>query len=317
MKILFFGTASISRIYLDHLYKSGYEIFVITGTDKRAARGQRLVIPEVKVYCQEKNISYIQSESFSPEVVAIIRNLNADIGVVVSYGKLLSEEVFTATKSKVFNIHFSLLPKYRGASPVQYSLINNDKETGVTSFFVEKKLDCGDIIAQEKIAISKDENAKTLFDKLIPLGVSVMDKAIALLQTNGFKAKPQIGEATFAPTIGKKMGLVNWKKSAKEIYNLFKGLYLWPGLYSVFSTGLLSGKRIKFSNIEIADDISKNLNFGQICSFEKNKGFTVTCFCGKILVLEVQPENKRTMSAWDFLQGGNVAIGDKFTTTVF
>jgi methionyl-tRNA formyltransferase len=118
---------------------------------------------------------------------------------------------------------------------------------------------------------------------------------------------------SFAPSFSKNFGLVDWQKSAKKIYDLYRGLYIWPGIYSVFSKNAMTRKRIKWTDIDIYDNESKNENFGRICSFEKGKGFTIYCGIGKILVLKVQPESKKEMSAWDFIQGNNVCIGDSFS----
>jgi methionyl-tRNA formyltransferase len=312
VKILFFGTSSISKTYLEELYKSNHEIFVITIPDKPALRGQRLISPAVKVFAIEKKINFIQVEKFTIELIEAVKNFNSDIGIAVAYGKLIPSTVFSLPKNKTFNIHFSLLPKYRGAAPVQYALCNGESETGVTSFYVEKGLDTGDILIQEKISIDVGDNANTLFNKLIPLGVEIMNKTIDLVKKGCVKALPQTGEVSFAPMFKKGAGLVKWNKSAQEIYNLFRGLCMWPGLYSIVSKGKLVGKRIKFINLEVFENNSVNAKTGFIFSLEKNRGFTVSCAFGKVLVTKVQPENKSVMSAWDFIQGGQLTINDSF-----
>jgi methionyl-tRNA formyltransferase len=312
VKILFFGTAQISKIYLESLHKDDNKIFVVTMPDKPASRGQKLSAPMVKTYSLENNIDFIQPEQFMSEVVEQIKNFNADVGVVVAYGKIIPEKVFNLPKYKTFNIHFSLLPKYRGAAPVQYVLLNGETETGVTSFYIDKGLDTGDILVQRKLCIAEKDNSETLFNKLIPLGIETMNETLKFFQSGKTIGVPQVGEPTFAPTFKKEVGYVNWNKKATDIYNQFRGLYIWPGIYSVFSKGKLTGKRIKFIDVEMFDANSKNKDFGIVSSIEKDKGFVVSCLEGKILVLKVQPENKPIMSAWSFVQGGQFAIGDTF-----
>ncbi|GHT45916.1 methionyl-tRNA formyltransferase [Endomicrobiia bacterium] len=312
MRILFFGTASISKIYLKELYKNNHEIFVVTMPDKPALRKQRLTSPAVKVYASENNISFIQFEKFTADVIETIRNFGPDAGIAVAYGKLIPKTVFDIPRYKAFNVHFSLLPKYRGAAPVQYALCKGEIETGVTSFYIEEGLDTGDIIVQEKLSINITDNAETLFNKLISLGVKVMNKTLDLFQTGNINAVSQTGKPSFAPTFKKEDGLIDWNKNVYEIRNQFRGLFIWPGLYSIVSKGKLKGKRIKFVDIEIFEEDFVNSECGTVFSIEKNKGFTVSCAVGKILVTKVQPENKPVMSAWAFIQGGQLGAGDEF-----
>jgi methionyl-tRNA formyltransferase len=311
VKILFFGTAQVSRTYLEALHKGANEVFVVTMPDKPALRGQKLTPPAVKTYSLENNVKFIQPEQFRSEVFEEIKDFNADAGIVVAYGNLIPEIVFNLPKYKTFNIHFSLLPKYRGATPVQYALINGETETGVTSFYIERGLDTGDILVQKKLCIAEKDNSETLFNKLIPLGIEAMNETLELFRSGKTRGASQVGDPTFASTFKKEKGRVDWSKKAGDIYNQFRGLYIWPGIYSAVSKGRLFGRRIKFIDVEIFDASSKNKNFGVVLSIERDKGFVVSCLEGKILVSKVQPENKPIMSAWSFIQGGQLAIGDK------
>jgi methionyl-tRNA formyltransferase len=313
VKILFFGTAQISKTYLEALHnKSVNEIFVITMPDKPALRGQKLTPPVVKIYSIENNIRFIQLEKFTPEVIEEIKHFKADVGIAVAYGKIIPEAVFNSPKYKTFNIHFSLLPKYRGAAPVQYALLNGETETGVTSFYIEKGLDTGNILVQKKLYIVEKDNSETLFNRLIPLGIEAMNETLELFRSGKTVGVSQVGEPTCTPTFKKGKGQVDWSKKAGDLYNQFRGLYIWPGIYSIVSKGKLSGTRIKFVDIEIFDSNSKNKDFGIVTLIEKDKGFVVSCLEGKILVAKVQPENKPVMSAWSFIQGGQLVVGDKF-----
>ena len=312
MKILFFGTSVVSRYYLEALYKNDHKILVITKPDKPAFRGQKFIASAVKVYAIKNNVNFIQVEEFTDNIIKEIKSFDADVGVVVSYGKLISGNVFNLPKHKTFNIHFSLLPKLRGASPVQYALCNGETETGVSSFYIGDGLDNGDIIIQERLVIDVNDTAETLFSKLIPLGIVVMNKTLEFLESGKYNVIPQIGVPSFAPSLKKESGLIDWNKSAIVVYNKFRGLYLWPGVYSIVSFGKLAGKRIKFIEIEIFDKDSLNDDFGVVCSLEKNRGFTVSCAVGRILVVRIKLENKSVMRSWSFVQGRQLLVGDRF-----
>ncbi|MCL1972644.1 MAG: methionyl-tRNA formyltransferase [Endomicrobia bacterium] len=310
VKILYFGTASISEAFLKDLYENKHELFCITMPDKPASRGQKLTPPAVKSFAINNNIEYIQPEKFTPEVVEIIKSFNADAGVAVAYGKLIPGSVFSAPKYKTFNIHFSLLPKYRGAAPVQYAVLNGEAETGVTAFYLEKTLDTGDIIIQEKYPIDIKDTSETLFNKLIPLGIEVMNKALSCFETGNFKALPQYGEASYAPVIKKEDGLINWNDKVKNIYNKIRAFYPWPSGYSIVSKGKLEGKRIKIIEAEIIEGSTVNEDYGYVYSIEKHKGFSVLCAKGKLLITKIQPENKPVMDAGAFILGGQIEKGD-------
>ena len=176
MKILFFGTSSISKVFLENIDKKHQIMCVITKPDKPVGRGNKLTAPAVKQYATEHNIDYVQIEKFNDEIYDKLKAYNADAGVVVSYGKLIPERIFLLPKNKCFNIHFSKLPQYRGASPVQQALIDGQKQTAVTSFFIEKGLDTGDIILQDIVDIEENDTSDTLFQKLISCGIKTMNK---------------------------------------------------------------------------------------------------------------------------------------------
>jgi methionyl-tRNA formyltransferase len=311
VKILFFGTNFISKEYLKALYIDHHDIFVITKSDKQSFRGLRYIPNEVKSYSKRNNIEFIQPDVFTCDVVDVIKKKFFDVGIVVSYGKLIPKNIFDLPKNKIFNIHFSLLPKYRGATPVQSSLCNGETETGVTSFFLSEKLDYGDILIQEKIDIDINDNFNTLLFKLIPVGINVMKKTIILLKSGSIKTTKQIGEHSITSILKKETGLLDWNNKANEIYNKFRGLYDWPGIYSIFSFGKLLGKRIKFIEIEKLNENLINSDYGVVSSIKKNKGFVISCSVGEILALKVQLDNKNIVSAWTLVHTGQIVIGDR------
>ena len=310
MKILFFGTASISKAFLEDLYKNGHELLCVTMPDKPADRGQKLAPPAVKVFAQENKIPFLQPVKFTPDVIEEIKKFKSDAGIAVAYGKLIPSSVYLLPQHATFNIHFSLLPKYRGAAPVQYALWNGETETGVSSFYLEDTLDTGAVIVQEKMQIDPKDTAEILFNKLIPIGIDVMNKTLECFKKGKCAGTAQTGESSYAPTLKKEDGLINWQKSAKEIFNQYRAMYPWPGIYAIVSKGKLEGKRIKIIEAEAVENSTINEEAGRIYSTEKNKGFTVLCAKGKLLVTKVQPENKPVMDAWAFIQGGKLSQGD-------
>ncbi|MDR3048737.1 MAG: methionyl-tRNA formyltransferase [Elusimicrobiota bacterium] len=312
VKIIFFGTSNISKIFLENLYQNEREILCITMPDKAALRGQKLNYPAVKSFAIENQIPYMQPQKFEDDIKSQIENFKPALGIAVAYGKIIPDFIFNIPKLKTFNIHFSLLPKYRGAAPVQYALCNGETETGVTSFFLEKSLDSGDIIIQKKILIAVKDNAETLFEKLTPLGIDTMNESIEILANTKYIPKKQIGIPSFAPIIKKEDGLIDWSKNAVEINNKIKGLYLWPSAFSYIASGKSAGKRIKIMEADIIEADIKNKSPAYITDIEKTEGFIVSCGIGKLLIKAVHPENKSKMSAWDFLQGRQIGIGDYF-----
>ena len=311
MKIIFFGTGNISRYFLEHIDSKHTICAVVTMCDKPVGRSNKLKPPAVKEYAIEKNIPYIQVDKFNDDIVEQLKSFDANVGVVVSFGKIIPEKVFTIPFYGCFNIHFSLLPQYRGASPVQQALIDGQKVTGVTAFYIEKGLDTGKILVQESLNVSDDDTSETLFNKLNELGVSVQNKALDMLERGNCIAKVQEGEPTFCKIFKKEDGKIDWNCSAEQIYNLYRGLYLWPGTFCTIQDGKLAGKLLKIIECKVFENKSSNVDIGTISSIQKGVGFTVKCKQGSLLILKVQPESKSKMLAADFINGYQLKIGDK------
>jgi len=310
VKILFFGTSLISKIFLENIDKKHRVMCVVTKPDKPVGRGNKLTFPAVKQYAINNNIDYVQIEKFDDEVFNKLKAYNADAGVVVSYGKLIPERIFLLPKQKCFNIHFSKLPQYRGASPVQQALIDGQKQTAVTSFFIEKGLDTGDIILQDLVDIEDNDTSDTLFQKLISCGIGTMNKTLDLMEQNKLVPVKQTGQPSFCSVFKRENGKVNWNKSATEIKNLFRGLFLWPGIYCEFASGKLQGKLLKIIDCEVVN-MNSNKEPGSILSIEKNLGFIVQCGKDSLLLKKVQLESKAKMSACDFINGYKLTTADK------
>ena len=311
MKILFFGTSSISKVFLENIDKKHQIMCVITKTDKPVGRGNKLTSPAVKQYATEHNIDYVQIEKFNDEIYDKLKTYSADVGVVVSYGKLIPERIFLLPKNKCFNIHFSKLPQYRGASPVQQALIDGQKQTAITSFFIEKGLDTGDIILQDIVDIEDNDTSDTLFQKLISCGIKTMNKTLDLMEQNKIVPVKQTGQPSFCSVFKKEDGKIKWNKSATEIKNLFRGLFLWPGIYCEFANGKLQGKLLKIIECDVVN-INSNKEPGSIISIDKNSGFVVQCGKYCLLLKKVQLESKAKMFACDFINGYRITLNDKF-----
>lgn len=317
MRILFFGTPDIAVPYLEELIKTEEVVGVITQPDKPADRGRHMHAPPVKTLAEKNSIPVFQPVKFTPEDVEKIQLLKADVGVVVSYGKLIPENIFTAPFYGCFNIHFSLLPKYRGAGPVQWALINGEKETGVTTFWIEKTLDSGPVLVQKKTVIAPEDDAPKLFEKLIPLGLVTMKETLERLKAGDCKGVAQQGEPTLAPCLKKETGKIDWSQPAEKIMNLIRGTKPWPGAYTIIGEGDMKGTRLKILKARTletpaaADAIT--VGAGQVAGLEKNHSFIVKCGIGYLAVEEVHPENRKPVPAWDFWQGSRLKIGNKFS----
>jgi len=322
VNLIFFGTAEISKFFLENISQQHNVLAVITMCDKPACRGGKMRCPSVKTYAEEHDIECIQIDKFSDEIVEKIKIFNADAGVVVSFGKIIPEKIFNLPKYGCFNIHFSLLPEYRGASPVQQALVDGRQKTGVTSFYIERGLDSGNIILQNNVDIDDDDTSKTLFDKLNIAGVKIMNDTLDLLKLGKSISKIQEGTPTFCSVLKKEDGKIDWNKPANEIRNLFRGLFLWPGIFCKIQEGKLSGKILKIidcqiENISMESLVSiktdavkvKNIAPGTIISVKKGLGFIVKCGEGCLFVTKVQPESKSQMSACDFLNGSGLSAG--------
>ena len=311
MKIIFFGTANISKYFLENINDKHKVVSVVTMCDKPVGRANKIKAPAIKEYAIEQNIPYIQVDKFNNDIIQKIKDYNADVGVVVSFGKIIPKEVFNSPRYGCFNIHFSLLPKYRGAAPVQQALIDGNTKTGVTAFCIEEGLDTGDILLQKELDIDIKDTSETLFNKLNVIGKNIMNEVLDMLDSGKIKAKKQEGTPSFCSTFNKERGKIDWNKSATEIYNLYRGLYLWPKVFCKISEGKMAGKILKILECEVVVD-SSNAKVGTVIKIIKGVGFIVKCSKDALLVTKVQPESKNQMSAFDFLNGTQIKVGSLF-----
>lgn len=299
LKIIFMGTPDFADVSLKELIKGGYDICaVFSQPDKPVGRHRILTPPKTKITAQENGIKVYQPKSLkTEETERIIKNLNPDLIVVAAYGKILPKKILECAKMGCINVHASLLPKYRGAAPIQWSVINGDRETGITTMLMDEGLDTGDILLQETVKIEKNETSGELFEKMAQVGAKLLIKTINHLELNSLTPVKQDKEATYAPILDKSMAKIDFKKTSKEIHNLIRGLNPWPIAYTE-----IEGKNLKIYKSEIPE-IYKNVTGkpGEVLSLSP----FIVC-CGKESLIEfkeVQIEGKKRMSSDDFIRG--------------
>ena len=305
MKILFMGTPDFAAYALKALYESGQEIVgVVTQPDKPKGRSGKLVFSPVKEYALEKDLPVFQPEKIrTPESVEYLKSIDADIYVVAAFGQILSQEVLDIPRFGCVNIHASLLPKYRGAAPIQQALLDGNSKTGVTLMQMNAGMDTGDILMQESIDITMDDTAGTLFDKLMKLGGDMMVRAIPMIEKGELAPVPQDNDkATKVGKFSKEMGIINWKDDAAYIDRLIRTMDPWPSAYTH-----LDGKTLKIWKATPIEDDSK-ASAGEIFEISKNS-FKVATGKGSLEVFEVQLEGKKRMSAGDFMRGNHLEKG--------
>lgn len=298
-KIIFMGSPEIAVPSLQALHEAGHEILaVVTQPDRPKGRGQSVTAPAVKLAAQALGLNILQPEKInSPDFVQTLRELSPELVIVVAYGKILKKEILTLPEIACVNLHFSLLPKYRGASCVAQALLHGDEETGVTTIVMDEGLDTGPILMQWSETIEPDETSESLAKKLSLLGAQQLQKTVEALERGTIDATPQTEEgASYAPLLTKEMGKIDWQKSAREIYNQFRGLTPWPGVFS-----FLKGLRLVLTEIRpLADSVAQQVGALKI---DEQGRMRVQCGEGSIEVMKLKPEAKKVMSAVDFVRG--------------
>ena len=326
MKIVFMGTPDFARDSLSAIYDAGHEISaVITVPDKPKGRGMKLIPCEVKKYAIEKNIKVYQPEKLreNKEIVDILKDINPDVICVVAYGKIIPKEILEIPKYGCVNVHPSLLPQYRGSAPIQWAILNGDKETGVTTMYLDEGMDSGDIILQTKTPIDKDETSGELWDRLSKIGAELLVETLEKIENKTAPRIKQPKEFTLAPMIEKSQAKIDWEsKTAQEIKNLVRGLNPIMGAYSV-----LNEKKIKFWKVDklsIEEFINKYPEFkeyeyrfleidpGTVLYIDKKEAIYIMAKEGIIKVLEIQGENAKRMPTPEFLRGNRIEVVDKF-----
>ncbi len=310
MRVVFWGTPDFAVESLKELINSKHEVVaVITQPDKPKGRGKKLTPPPVKVEAQKHNIPVYQPERVknNPQLLEELKKLNPDIFVVVAYGKILPKEIIELPRYKTINIHASLLPKYRGAAPIQRAIMDGEEETGVCIMEITEELDAGDVYKCKKVKIQNEDDIVSLHDKLAEEGAKLLIEVLDQIEKGEIQKTPQDHlKATYAKPIQKEDGKINWEKSAKEIFNQIRALKVWPKAYTNFRD-----KQVKILDAEVIDETSQG-NPGEIVKLEKGKGIVVQTGQGKLLIKKIQFPNSKPISANDAVRGYHIEEGEKF-----
>ena len=307
MKIVFMGTPDFSAVVLEKL-NSVYPVSaVVTGLDKPVGRGYQLKPSPLKVKAEELGIPVLQYEKVSREGIDDIRAIEPDVIVTAAFGQILSETFLAIPKFAVLNVHASLLPKYRGSSPIQWSILNGDEYTGITIMKTVKAVDAGDMLLQKKTKIGEKETAGELFDRLAILGGEAIVEALKLVENgDSHFVKQNESEVTHCSMIQKEDGRLSFDKSAKEIDCFVRGMTPWPSAYTE-----LLGKKLKVFAVEKVDD-SKDHEVGTVVFADTKNGLIVQANDGFLRICDLQLEGSKRMSDIDFLRGRKIDIGYKF-----
>lgn len=330
LKILFMGTPDFAQESLKSIYNAGFEIIgVVTNPDKPKGRGMKLAYSPVKEYALEKNLKIYQPIKIknNTEFLDEIKILDPDVICVVAYGKILPKEILEIPKLGCINVHGSLLPKYRGAAPIQWAVLNGDKTTGITTMYMNEGMDTGDMILKEEVEIGPEETTGDLWQKLSKIGGEILVKTLKLIEEGKAPREKQTEEATLAPMLNKEMALIDWENSdANKIHNLIRGLNPIMGAYSY-----IDGKKIKFwkskvltkeeffsykTEFEEYEAKFNNLVPGTILIADDKDGLYIKANGGVLKILEIQGENAKRMPTADFLRGNHLIAGMIFSKEV-
>ena len=304
-RVIFMGTPDFAVPCLARLVEISDVVAVVTQPDRPKGRGQKLLPPPVKVFAQEHGIAVYQPVRVkATDFVDVLRGLAPDLIVVVAFGQILSKEILSLPPLGCINVHASLLPRYRGAAPMQWAIVRGEKETGVTTMFMDEGLDTGDMLLREKLPITQGMTAAELHDEMMRLGADVLEKTLFSLSEGTLKRTPQDDAlSTYAPLLDKEVGRIDWKKSAQEIHDLVRGLNSWPGAYT-----MLEGQKFKIWRTRLAEGTAEP---GEIVSVTK-QGLLVGTGEGMLEILEVQAPSKKKMAAGDYVRGHGLQLPARF-----
>ena len=311
MKIIFMGTPDFAKESLEAIYNAGHEIIgVVTNPDKPKGRGMKLMPSPVKEFASEKGLKIYQPLKVrnNVEFIEEITSLNPDVICVVAYGKILPKEILDIPKLGCINVHGSLLPKYRGAAPIQWAVLNGDKTTGITTMYMDEGMDTGDMILKEEVEIGEDETTGELWNRLSKIGGKLLVKTLEKIENGTAPREKQGDDYTMAPMLDKSMAKIDWEnKTTQEIKNLVRGLNPIMGAHT-----FLDDKKIKFWRVDIAkeDEIMADgleiLRNGTVLVSDPRDGLFIKTKDGILKVLEIQGENAKKMLIGDYLRGNTI-----------
>lgn len=302
LRIIFMGTPEFAVPCLQVLVESGYEVVaVVTAPDKPKGRGQKVIPSPVKEYAVSQNIKILQPSNLkSPDFQNELKNLQANLQIVVAF-RMLPEAVWSMPEIGTFNLHASLLPKYRGAAPINWAIINGEKETGITTFFLQHEIDTGNILFQEKEPISPEDTAGTLYERLMHKGAQLVLKTVKAIEQNNYAAKPQADvEATHAPKIFKETCRIDWQQPAARIRDFVRGLSPYPAAWME-----LNGQHCKVYSVSLRNEKSRQKEAGEVITDNKSY-IAVQAEDALVYLEEIQLQGKKRMPVADFLRGNQL-----------
>lgn len=311
LNIIFMGTPDFAKDSLEAIFNAGHNLMaVVTNPDKPKGRGMKMIASPVKEFALEHNVPVYQPLNVKNNVEFIeeIKALHPDLICVVAYGKILPKEILDIPQYGCINVHASLLPKYRGAAPIQWAVLNGETVTGVTTMYMDIGMDTGDMILTKEVTIGENETTGELWDRLSKLGGELLTETIEKIEEGTAKRTPQGDNYTMAPMLSKEMAKIDWKeKKSKEIKNLVRGLNPIMGAYTMYQD-----KKIKLWKIEIVDNNEieqKEQLPGEILIANDKQGLYIKTIDGVIKVIEIQGENAKRMNICDFLRGNKLEVG--------
>ncbi len=299
--IVFMGTPDFAVGCLDEINKSGHNILcAVSQMDKPSGRDLKITPTPVHKYCIDNNIPILQPDKIRKNIEFIdkLKELNPDIIVVVAYGKILPKEIIDIPRLGCVNVHGSLLPKYRGAAPIQWSVINGDTVTGITTMYIGEGMDTGDMLLKQEVVIEPNDTYGTLYEKLKNVGASLIVKTLDDLEN--ITPEKQTDDYTMAPMIEKTLGKIDFNKSALEIHNLVRGLNPMPGAY--FNIGDI---KYKVWETEVINQ-NTNKEIGQIVKSNSKDGLIIQTKDGQLSIKIIQPQNSKRMNIYDYLRGNEI-----------
>lgn len=305
MRAIFMGTPDFAVPTLRRLIENHEVLAVFTQPDKPKGRGQKMQPPPVKEAALKNNIPVYQPQKLknNKEVIDLIKSLNPDVIVVVAYGQILPKEILEIPKYGCINVHASLLPKLRGAAPINWAIINGFKTTGVTTMLMDVGLDTGDMLLKKEIEIKDDETAGELHDRLMTIGADLLIETLEKIKDGGIiPEKQEDSLSSYAPMLSKDMGHINWNKDNIEIYNLIRGLLPWPGAYFYYKNNMIKIWKAKIGNNNINEVPGKILDVTR-------DGIEIACKEGSIIITELQEMGGKRMSVDSYLNGHDIEIG--------
>lgn len=320
MRIIFMGTPDFAVPCLEALVKSGEEILgVITQPDRPKGRGKQLTPSPVKVKATEYGIPVYQPERIkTPEFVSLLKGIQTELIVVVAFGQLLSPEILNLPPYGCVNVHASLLPNYRGAAPIHRAVLNGEKTTGVTTMFMDKGLDTGDMILCQPIPITPEDTVGTIHDKLAEVGAQLLLKTIEGIKLGQAPRKPQdSSKATYAEMLRREHELIDWGRGAEQLWNQIRGMNPWPGAYTLWEDKVLKVWKAEVmtvgreaGGVDVGEgEVVKDS--GKVLKVIPGRGLVVQTGQGQLLLQEIQLQGSRRLRVEEFIRGHNISVGTR------